>query len=198
MIDVAPTATCARRWKRSKPLNYLQSERQPARRARALLFEATHSRSLLALPLIGRGQTLGLVLFADTLHARAFTPREIDLGRAIVGQAATALENVGLVRDLEASLRELKETQNRLVQGARLSAMGELAAAVAHQINNPLTTIVLDTELLLEHETHRRTQALRSARTPFRAPANGRRESCGACWRWRVRFRRIRRARRLT
>ena len=59
------------------------------------------------------GRRIGLVLFADTLHARAFTAREIDLGRAMVGQAAMALENVDLVHDLEASLRELKETQNR-------------------------------------------------------------------------------------
>lgn len=134
-----------------KPLNYFLDQDELPAGAR-LLLEATNSRSLLALPLIGRGQTLGLVLFADTLHARAFSSREIDLGRAIVGQAATALENVGLVRDLEVSLQELKEAQARLVQSARLSAMGELAAAVAHQINNPLTTIVLDTELLLEIE----------------------------------------------
>src|SRR5690606_17094736 len=36
-----------------------------------------------------------------------------------------------------------------LVHAARLSAMGELSAAVAHQINNPLTTILADSELLM-------------------------------------------------
>ncbi len=131
------------------PINFYQGEADVPAGVQTL-FALRESRSLLALPLIGRGQIQGLVLFGDTLHARAFSPREIDLGRAIVGQAATALENVNLVRDLEASLHELKDTQNRLIQAARLSAMGELAAAVAHQINNPLTTIVLDTELLLE------------------------------------------------
>jgi signal transduction histidine kinase/CheY-like chemotaxis protein len=116
------------------------------------LLEMTRGRAVLALPLVQRGQTQGLVLFVDTLHNRVFSRRELDMGRAIVGQAATALENVQLIHDLEASLQELKATQDRLVQTTRLSAMGELAAAVAHQINNPLTTIMVDTELMLLDE----------------------------------------------
>src|SRR5690606_18205000 len=42
--------------------------------------------------------------------------------------------------------------QEKLVQTARLTAMGELAAVVAHQINNPLTTITVDTAMMLEYE----------------------------------------------
>jgi two-component system NtrC family sensor kinase len=89
------------------------------------------------------------VLLVDTLVRRQFSRREVRLGQALVLQAANALSNARLYRDLELSLEELHRTQSKLVQTARLSAMGELAAAVAHQINNPLTTVLGDSELIL-------------------------------------------------
>jgi signal transduction histidine kinase len=116
------------------------------------LMDRVTSRSVIGVPLVQRGRVQGFVIFADTERSRVFTESEIHLAQAIVGQAATALENATLVRDLEKSLRDLKDTQERLVQTARLSAMGELAAVVAHQINNPLTTIIVDTELMLMDE----------------------------------------------
>jgi signal transduction histidine kinase/FixJ family two-component response regulator len=119
---------------------------------RALL-DKSNTRAILGLPLIQRGQPQGMVLFADTRRNRLFSQRDIDMGRAVVGQAATALENASLVHDLEQSLINLHDTQDRLVQTARLSAMGELAAAVAHQINNPLTTIMVDSEMILMDES---------------------------------------------
>lgn len=133
------------------PINQRSDGEKLGKGARAIL-DVSSSQVLLGLPLVQRGQAQGLVLFGDARSSRLFTEREIDLGRAIVGQAATALENAHLVHDLEVSLQELKDTQDRLIQTARLSAMGELAAAVAHQINNPLTTILVDTEMMLQDE----------------------------------------------
>jgi signal transduction histidine kinase len=43
--------------------------------------------------------------------------------------------------DLNASLRELKETQDALVRGERLSAVGEMASVIGHELRNPLAAV---------------------------------------------------------
>jgi len=62
-----------------------------------------------------------------------------------------------LVEELEAtceqlqqSHKELSSTQQRLVQTEKLASMGQISAGVAHEINNPLGTILIYSHLLLK------------------------------------------------
>ncbi|GAB4546068.1 MAG: hypothetical protein OHK0023_05290 [Anaerolineae bacterium] len=107
------------------------------------------AESALFLPMQIKGKVAGMFTIYDTNATRVFSQDEMNLAMAMVSQAATAIENARLYRDLERSLTNLKQTQASLVQAARLSTIGELAAVVAHQINNPLTTIIVDSEIML-------------------------------------------------
>jgi len=53
---------------------------------------------------------------------------------------------------LTVAYTELKETQAQMVQMAKLSALGEMIAGIAHELNNPLTGIIGYTELLLSSQ----------------------------------------------
>lgn len=53
-------------------------------------------------------------------------------------------------QDLEVSHRSLEEAQDALQRSTKLASMGQLAAGIAHEVNNPLSTLLLHANLLLE------------------------------------------------
>jgi signal transduction histidine kinase len=101
-------------------------------------------------PLTQGGVTFGVLMAAHRAAGSKFDARDEMLLAAIADLAAIAVQNARLFRDLERSVSDLHEAQSQLVRAARLAALGELAAMVAHQINNPLTTVLADAEMLMQ------------------------------------------------
>jgi PAS domain S-box-containing protein len=72
--------------------------------------------------------------------------------RAIFNNLGVLFEFQSVERDITERKKmeaEIRVAQTHLIQAARMATLGELASGVAHQINNPLTTIIADARLLL-------------------------------------------------
>ena len=99
-------------------------------------------RSVLAQPIFWQGELIGAFSIVWLRDTHAFTAEELRLAEGIAYQGAVAIENSRLYEGVKQQMAELKQTQSQLVQSTKLAAIGELAANVAHEINNPLTTVL--------------------------------------------------------
>jgi two-component system, NtrC family, sensor kinase len=100
------------------------------------------NRALVASPtLAGHFTTVLLRSFARRAVRAVEQHNEIEL-------LNTALESE---RDrLRATLQELAATQTRLVESEKLATLGELAAGIGHELNNPIAAIVRSVDFLKE------------------------------------------------
>lgn len=81
----------------------------------------------------------GLELGADDYVTKPFHPREVLARARSLVQLRKAQHTIAQRNgELERALDELESAQSQLVQSERLAAVGELAAGIAHEVNNPL------------------------------------------------------------
>ena len=64
------------------------------------------------------------------------------------GSLSTTIEKVRLYEETCRAYEDLRRTQEQLLQSEKMSAVGQLIAGVAHELNNPLTAILGYAQLL--------------------------------------------------
>jgi len=86
-----------------------------------------------------------------------FTSSDLRCAAIFGSQIAQAVTNAKLYQDLDKKIGEiqkayvqLEKIQSQLVQSEKLAAIGQLAAGVAHELNNPLTGIMGFSQMVLE------------------------------------------------
>ncbi|AWJ87631.1 sensor histidine kinase (plasmid) [Azospirillum sp. TSH58] len=100
-----------------------------------------HALTSLA-PVATRAQQAGLLAAAvvalAALTGHALAQRRLNLVERLALQEEARAE---LERRVAAATAELRATENELTQAAKLAALGQMSAAMAHEINQPLAAI---------------------------------------------------------
>ena len=114
------------------------------------------SRSL-ARPVSDLTQAMSVVGAGQLEHPIATSSRDEigDLARAFAGMTDNLRQSradmLRLNRQLEAKISQLEQTQAQLVQSEKLASIGEMAAAVAHGLRNPLASLRAAAQVVRHH-----------------------------------------------
>jgi PAS domain S-box-containing protein len=108
--------------------------------------------SLLGVPLNVNGMTRGVIYLTDKGGGEAFTDQDEMLVEMVAREVEHILERGELMASLRDSnqalsqeraeqqklITQLQEAQGQLLQSEKMASIGQLAAGVAHEINNPI------------------------------------------------------------
>ena len=110
------------------------------------------------------GERVFGIINVESSQPNAFTANDLVAIESLSGILSAVVASADQYKNLQGTIRQLRQTQNelkarmdaqqaaeqRLLQAAKLAAVGEMAAGIAHELNNPLTTVSGFTELVLE------------------------------------------------
>jgi signal transduction histidine kinase len=107
-------------------------------------------KCIMTVPLWSSSTMTGVLTVVNKKDGSCFDKHDLRLLTVFSNLVGTALQNASLYTDLMVKMKELHSAQERLVHSTKMAAIGELAANVAHEVNNPLTSVLGYTTHLLK------------------------------------------------
>ncbi len=107
-------------------------------------------RTVAGVPLKYQGKVIGALTIIDDRPDWTFRAEDLQMLELLAPQVTVWIRNARLYQELQERIKAQRLAENRLIRSARLAAVGEMAAGVAHELNNPLTTVTGFVELVLD------------------------------------------------